>query len=92
MLARNSIDKTPMYGPDIDISEYIPKEDVGDIDIESIGNILERVGIDVKERNRAASYYQIESSVLRTVALQPGIEIMSLEEALDRYGQDLEEY
>jgi len=91
-LARNALSKIPAYGTDIDLSQFTPKETKGDIDLRSISNILESVGISVDSQNRAGEYYQLESIVLERLSKTPGLEIMSLEEALDIYGKDLEPY
>ena len=43
---------------------------------------LEMVGIDVEEKERAGTYMQVDSGVLRCTVKQPGLVIMSTREAL----------
>ncbi len=90
-LAKRSIDKPAKWGPDINIAEYLPMK-AKDIQVEKFGDILGRVGIDIEDKDRAGSFYQFDSTVVSVVAKQPGIEILSLEDAIDKYGDDIKEY
>ena len=62
------------------------------INLEEYSNLLEKVGIDVTGRNRAGTYYQVDTAVLEYYSKIPGIEILSLEDALDEYGREFLEY
>ncbi len=91
-LAKKALSKPPVYGEDIDIFQFTPKEAKSDIDLHAISDILEGVGISVDSSDRAGEYYQLESIVLERLSKLPGLEIMSLEEALDTYGDELKDY
>ncbi|MCR8433326.1 MAG: SufD family Fe-S cluster assembly protein [Candidatus Korarchaeota archaeon] len=91
-LAKEAISKPPQYGVDVDITQFTPKEVDKNLDLHSVADILENVGVSVDSTNRAGEYYQLESIVLERLSKVPGLEIMSLEEAIDTYGKDLEPY
>ncbi len=51
----------------------------------SVKNLeLEKIGIDVEERERAGTYMQVDSQVARCTVRQEGVEIYSTREALSR--------
>ncbi|MHA1616321.1 MAG: SufB/SufD family protein, partial [Candidatus Njordarchaeales archaeon] len=62
------------------------------ISLEKYSDLLEKVGIDVTGRKRAGTYYQVDTAVLEYYSKIPGIEILSLEDALDEYGREFLEY
>ncbi|MEX0567846.1 MAG: SufD family Fe-S cluster assembly protein [Candidatus Njordarchaeota archaeon] len=90
--AKKAINKPARHGIDIDILEFNPRMAGEEIDLSASRDLLEAVGIDVEEKNRAGSFYQLESQVISAIAKQPGIEILSMEEAIEKYGKDMEEY
>jgi len=75
----------------VDIGAFHTKKPES-IDIESLGEELALIGIDIEERERSGSYYQIEGEVLRALSMHPGLEILDLETALDKYGDLLREH
>ena len=90
--ARKVLDKPSKYGVDVDIKEYMPQEIREEPSLAEYRDLLESVGIEVEEKNRSGSYYQIESQVISAISKQPGLEILSIEEAIDRYGDELKDY
>ncbi|BAT71720.1 Fe-S cluster assembly protein SufBD [Thermosulfidibacter takaii ABI70S6] len=46
---------------------------------------LEKVGIDVEERERAGTYMQVDSQVVKCTVKQEGVEILATKEALEKH-------
>ncbi len=93
--AKDALDKTPIYGPDIDLSRFQGREiEKVKIDLANsqVARKLETVGIDVTEKSRVGSYYQVDNIVINELSKHPGVEILSLEEAFEEFGKDLLDY
>jgi hypothetical protein len=54
-------------------------------------NALASAGLDISEKERVATFLQKDDEILVTKSLNPGVEILSMEEALKRYSW-LEDY
>ncbi len=93
--ARKALSKPPRYGVDIDILEYgitgLTKMDF-DLYSPEVAKKLELVGIDTEEKARSGSYYQVDNIVLQELSKQPGVKVMSLEDAFEEFGDDLLKY
>ncbi len=89
--AREAEKKKALLGPDIDLAAYTSKaEDIDRVSAlnELPPNVKERAwstGVDARETGRAGSFFQMDNSVLFTSALDPGLEVMSITEALGKY-------
>lgn len=90
--AKNALNKKPAYGPDLDIREFLPRGSIDRLDLKDYADFLETIGIDVTEKDRSGSYYQLESSIISAYSHFGGVEVLPLEEALDRYGDFLKDY
>ncbi len=94
-IAKKAIDKKSPYGPDVDLSKYLPNLAPSsniDFDNPNLKQKLLRVGVDVEESRKTGGYYQVDSKVLEYYSKIPGIEIISLEEAIEEFGDLLEKY
>ncbi len=91
-MAREAEKKTALLGPDIDLSAYTSEaEELGRVGAlrELPPDVQERAhgaGVDACETGKAGSFFQIDNSVMFTSALDPGLEVMSITEALEKYG------
>lgn len=89
--AKEALSKPPQYGVDVDTTSFVPREANKNFDLSSVASILENVGVSTS-LDRAGDYYQLESIILDRLSKIPGLEIMSIEEAIDTYGKDIEPY
>lgn len=75
--------KPALYGPDIDVREYVlaggPESSV-----EVREERVREVGIDLEKAKRTGYYMQIDSERIRYMSRLPGVEVMRIEEALER--------
>jgi Fe-S cluster assembly scaffold protein SufB len=95
--ARKARRKPSALGPDIDLSAYSYRakkhgkiNKMGDLP----GEARERsagVGIDAGEACRSGSFFQMDHSVILASSYRSGLEVMDIDEALERYGR-LPEY
>src|SRR5512147_392146 len=89
--AKGAEKKTALFGPDIDLTAYTSEaEDLGSVGAlkDLPPDVKDRAlstGVDAREAGRAGSFFQMDNSVLFTSALEPGIEVMSISEALGKY-------
>ncbi|MBS7641114.1 MAG: SufD family Fe-S cluster assembly protein [Candidatus Bathyarchaeia archaeon] len=91
--ALRAINKPSEYGPDLDISQYSREAKVWEACLLSNlpKDILERalsVGVTADEKERAATYFQIDHSLIFKAiqnAFENKIEVMSIKEALSKY-------
>ncbi len=90
--AKKALDKPPKYGIDVDVTNFIPKKISINVNLSEYSNELSLVGIDVSEKERMGSFYQFESQIIKAIAKHPGVELMSLEDAIDEYGKDILEW
>ena len=92
--AKRAINKLSEYGADIDISRYVREAEIGEIDLreEDIKKKLIQLGIDVEEDRIAGTYYQLDKYILSVYSKYPGIEILSIKEALEKYRDWITDY
>src|SRR5512134_684822 len=89
--ARGAEKKTALLGPDIDLAAYTSEaEDLGSVgalrDLPT--DVKEKalsIGVDAREADRAGPFFQMDNSVLFTSSVEPGLEVMSITEALAKY-------
>lgn len=88
--AKAALSKVAPLGPDFDFGLFrkqaeseLPK-DIGELSEEEIKNIL-MAGIDPEEKDRAGTYFQKDTGVLKCSAKQDGIEVIPIKEALEKY-------
>ena len=74
--------KPALYGPDIDIREYLLAKGAFEERIDEMR--VREVGIDLAKARRTGYYMQIDSEKIRYMSRLPGVEVMSIEEALER--------
>jgi len=77
-----ALDKRATYGEDIKIEEYEEPQSTPDVDPRDRERLLD---IGIQEQERSGTYMQFDSSVLREEASQEGIEVMSVNRALEKY-------
>ena len=80
--AEKALGKPASYGLDLDLSEFKPETGFG-TGVEGSEKILESVGIDLGEKNRSGSYYQVDNKAVYVSAKQSGLTVKSLSEALN---------
>jgi len=92
--AKKALNKKAKYGPDVDIKRFIKDKKILEpsLEISEISKELEQVGIDITEKFRAGSYYQINDIVLSAYSKVPGLKVLSLEQAYDELGDELWNY
>lgn len=79
--AKKALSKQARYGPDIDVREFSPVE----VSLQDAAVKSARATVAIEAARSAGVYLQLESSVLEAEARFPGVEIMPIEEALERY-------
>lgn len=92
-LAESARDKKAAYGPDLELSRFNPAADAASVEsLESLEKQVKEValgvGIDTKEENRSATYFQVDRSPIyqRVTEMYGGkLEIMSTAQALELY-------
>lgn len=84
-------DKKPAYGNDIDLGKYLKdvptRERITTLNELSSG-IKERaltIGMDAAEVNRSGSFFQHDQTVVISKAMQEGLELMDINDALEKY-------
>jgi len=87
--AKQALSKKPKLGMDVDLSDYILSLSsyVQNLEEQDLRNRALSVGIDLDGKNRSATYFQVDHSVLMAQLLSkiPGLEVMNIEEALEKY-------
>jgi len=89
--ARKAKDKPAALGSDIDLESY--SDEAGNLgEVASLkdlpGDVKERAiaaGVDAHEACRSGSFFQVDHSVLFANSCQKGLEIMGINEALEKY-------
>ena len=91
--AMQALNKPSQYGPDIDISRYLSEAKKIEMDLygESTRRKMLSLGIDV-ESSASGRYYQVDKYVLEILSKHPGVEVLSLEEALDKHRDWIYDY
>ena len=91
MKAEAARDKKPAYGNDIDLNKYLKdvptRERVTTLNELSAG-VKERaltIGLDSSESNRSGSFFQHDQTVVISRAMQEGLELMDINDALEKY-------
>jgi uncharacterized protein len=84
-------DKKPAYGNDIDLGKYLKdvptRERITTLNELSSG-VKERaltIGMDAGETNRSGSFFQHDQTVVISKAMQEGLELMDINDALEKY-------
>ncbi|MDY6986127.1 MAG: SufD family Fe-S cluster assembly protein [Candidatus Thermoplasmatota archaeon] len=80
--AREALNKKAPYGEDISIEDYEEPTATSSVDPGDRERLLD---IGIQESGRSGTYMQFDSSVLREETLQEGIEVMSINRALEKY-------
>lgn len=89
--AEAAIDKKALYGNDIDLNKYLK-----DVPIRERITTLNELAMDVKDRaltigldatetNRSGSFFQHDQTVVISKAMQEGLELMDINDALEKY-------
>ncbi|MDI6807069.1 MAG: SufD family Fe-S cluster assembly protein [Candidatus Aenigmarchaeota archaeon] len=89
--AKKAKDKPASFGPDINLKKF----SLATKPMEKISKLSElskerqkdasNIGIDVKEKQRSGSFFQLNHSVIYERTKQEGLEVMSVTEALKKY-------
>jgi hypothetical protein len=89
--ARSARDKPSGIGPDVDISEYSDEAeglesvgDVGELAEEDRKQMLQ-VGVTSELEKRSGTFVQIDDSIVYSGSTEEGVEIMGMDQALERY-------
>lgn len=88
--AEEALVKPAPYGLDLDLSGFKLETGFG-TGVEGSEDILESVGIDLRERNRSGSYYQVDNRAIYASARQSGLTVEPLSEAL-KHPENLDYY
>lgn len=80
--ATAALNKKAPYGEDIDIEEYEEPHTTPEM---SPGDREKLLDVGIQENDRSGTYVQFDASVLREEASQKGIEVMSINRALEKY-------
>ncbi|MDY6986314.1 MAG: SufD family Fe-S cluster assembly protein [Candidatus Thermoplasmatota archaeon] len=80
--ALKALNKKAAYGEDINIEEYEEPEGSPSIDSRDKARLPD---IGIQESGRSGTYMQFDASVLREESAQKGIEVMSVNRALEKY-------
>jgi len=89
--ARAASDKPALYGRDLDLREYYAEagECAYTDSLEKLEELsaeeLARAGVEKSGRERSGSFVQIDQSVVHAKALEKGLEILSIREAMEKY-------
>jgi Fe-S cluster assembly scaffold protein SufB len=89
--ARRAREKKASLGPDIDLSKYASSADaLPSIDLTSLSKaeqeLLALAGIDVIGKSRSGTFVQMDHSVVCSKVSQEGLEVLSTDVALKKYG------
>jgi len=91
--AKKAIDKKGAIGPDINLDEfdqapvphsYLADEDLCDLPQEEQKQLI-MAGLDVTKKERGATYFQKDTSVIHCQTQQEGIEVIPIKKALEQY-------
>jgi Fe-S cluster assembly scaffold protein SufB len=90
-LAKEASEKVATYGTDIDMETFSPEtgEHAYQEDLSAFSQIereqMLKAGVDIAAENRSGTFVQKDLSVVHSRSLQEGMEIMDIEEALEKY-------
>jgi len=96
-LAKEAAEKAAAYGTDIELESYSPEttEHPYQDDLSAFSQVdrnqMLMAGVDLAAKNRSGTFVQKDLSVVHSRSTQEGMEIMDIEEALERYDW-LQEY
>ena len=91
--AKKAKDKKGAIGPDINLDEfdqapvphsYLADEDLCDLPQEEQDRLI-MAGLDVTKKERGATYFQKDTSVIHCQTQQEGIEVIPIKKALEQY-------
>ena len=91
--AKKARDKKGAIGPDINLDEfdqapvphsYLADEDLCDLPQEEQDRLI-MAGLDVTKKERGATYFQKDTSVIHCQTQQEGIEVIPIKKALEQY-------
>ncbi|MGQ9691586.1 MAG: SufB/SufD family protein [Thermoproteota archaeon] len=80
--AEKALSKPAQHGLDLDLSEFKIGIGLG-TGVEGSETLLESVGIDLGEKNRSGSYYQVDNRAIYASNRQSGLTVKPLSEALN---------
>lgn len=90
--ARKALDKEPLYGPDVDINQFLLESAAAEEQEVSLTELPEEyrrralhAGIITSEEGRSGTFFQRDTKVLCAHPRQEGLEVMSTTGALKKY-------
>lgn len=90
--ARKALEKSPAYGPDIDINKFLfeaAQEEDGQFSLEKLPEASKKralhAGIIPSEEGRSGTFFQKDTKVLCARPRQEGLEVMSTTAAMKKY-------
>lgn len=91
--AEEALTKSPILGPDLDLSNYrYEAEKPKDWLTEDLVERAEVVGIDLSEKERSGTYFQLDYYSMIEKVTAGGVEVMSISKALESYDWLLDYY
>ncbi len=81
--AEKALNKPAKYGLDLDVSVFQSPKPVNKPLklLQGSRNLLEKVGVDLEEKKRSGTYYQLDEIVGKASSSQPGLKVLSLNKA-----------
>lgn len=91
--AKKAVDKVAAIGPDINLNEFdkalVPHKYLADEDLCSLPEPEQQrlimAGLDVTEKERGGTYFQMDTSVVHCDSKQDGIEVIPIRKALEEH-------
>jgi Fe-S cluster assembly scaffold protein SufB len=90
-LAQEAREKPAAYGDDIDLEAYSPETELHPYqeDLSSFSQVereqMLKAGVDLEAKNRSGTFIQKDLSVVHSLALQEGMELLDIEEARKKH-------
>ncbi|MEM1570460.1 MAG: SufD family Fe-S cluster assembly protein [Candidatus Bathyarchaeia archaeon] len=88
--AEMALTKKPVYGLDLDVSEFEPKH--VDLNVESLDSLdeelsssMESVGLSLSEKSTLGGYIQVDQTSVYSLSRKSGLTILNLREALKQF-------
>jgi Fe-S cluster assembly scaffold protein SufB len=89
--ALQALDKKAAYGSDIDIKEFRKEPAAPNYPADLAGltgaqsEAVLKAGVDVSQKNRSGTFLQMDHSVIHAGSVFPGLEVMSITNALEKF-------